>query len=292
MLINCSRNIWLAYIALFLSFPAKTFSQQTTGCDLIFINHLVNKANFEEALFLLDSGDCLLYQTNDSANFLRGWSLYSLNRFGSSAEILMKITPGSSFYLKSHFYAAYNFSLFGNLDNALETLEKIEMDKEGLFSLKNYEIAGIKLLQGDIPSFEELLKKTDRNDPGIAESSKKLLEISADMKNHKSKSPFLAGMMSGIIPGSGKLYAGRKGESLSAFLSTVGLGLVTWENYRKNGLNNFMTIAFGTAFTVSYVANIWGSVFTVRIIETGYEENVKSTILFNLHIPLRNTFSK
>jgi len=292
MIINNYRLVRFVLITLFLSLTARIFSQQDSPCDLKFINHLVSKNNFKEALFLLDSTNCILYQTSDSANYLRGWSLYSMNRFGPSAESLKKVSPGSSFYLKSHFYGAYNFCLAGDLDKALETLENIELESEGMISLKNYEIAGIKLLQRDIPSFEEKLKTAASDDSLIAVSSVRLLGISSDIQNHKTKSPFLAGMMSAIIPGSGKLYAGRKGEALSAFLSTVGLGLVTWENYRKNGLNNFMTIAFGTAFTVSYAANIWGSVFTVRIIETNYEENIKSTILFDLHIPLSYIFSK
>jgi hypothetical protein len=112
------------------------------------------------------------------------------------------------------------------------------------------------------------------------------------MKNHKSKSPLIAGLLSGIIPGAGKFYAGKKGDAISAFLSTAGLGLVTWENFRKSGLNSFKTIAFGSVLAVTYIANIYGSAFTVRILETEYKENVKSTILFDLHIPLRSTFNK
>jgi TM2 domain-containing membrane protein YozV len=229
---------------------------------------------------------------NDSINYLRGWSLYSLNQPVSSSENLLKITPASSLYLKSHFYAAYNYSQTGNFDKATEALDKIELKTDSLNSLKNYQIAGIKLLQGDLPSFEEWFNKVNRGHSGITDLYDRLLSVSVDMKNHRSKSPLIAGLMSGIIPGSGKLYAGKTGEAISAFLSTAGLGLVTLENYRKSGLNSFKTIAFGSVLAVTYIANIYGSAFTVRILETEYKENVKSTILFDLHIPLRSTFNK
>jgi tetratricopeptide (TPR) repeat protein len=225
---------------------------------------------------------------NDSINYLRGWSLYSLNQPASSSESFLKITPVSSFYLKSHFYAAYNYAQTGDYDKAIESLDKIELKTDSLISLKNYQIAGIKLLQVNLSSFEEWFNKIDIGHSNIIDSYNRLLNISVEMKNHRSKSPFVAGLMSGIIPGSGKFYAGKKGGAIS----TVGLGLITWENYRKSGLSSFKTIAFGSVFAVTYIANIYGSVFAVRILETEYKENVKSTILFDLHIPLRSTFGK
>lgn len=267
-------------------FAVETFSQDGAGCDLKFIDHLINSGNFKEALFLLNSSGCSLNTKNDSINFFKGMALYSLNMLDSSSASLTKVTTASSFYPRSHFLAAYNYTYTGNYNKAIKTLEITETIDEKMISLRNFQIAGINLLQGKIPLFSEWLNKSDTIYPDIAKSSSKLLEISAEMTNHKDKSPFVAGLMSGIIPGSGKLYAGKKGEAVSAFLTTVGLGLVTWESYRKTGLNSFRTIAFGTIFAVSYTANIYGSVISVRIIENEYKENVKNTILFNLHLSL------
>lgn len=286
------RYIQLAWTVVFFSLHSNIFSQNNSECDLKFIDHLVNKGCYEEALFLLDSNDCSLIHMNDSINYLRGWSLYSINQPALSSESLLKTTPTSSFYLKSHFYAMYNYAQTGYYDKATEVLDKIELKTDTLISLKNYQIAGIKLLQGDLPSFEEWFGKIDKGLSGIKDSYNSLLSTSIEMENHRSKSPFIAGLMSGIIPGAGKFYAGKKGGAISAFLSTAGLGLVTWENYRKSGSKSFKTIAFGSLFAVTYIANIYGSVFTVRILKTEYKENVKSTILFNLHIPLLSTFGK
>jgi len=292
MVTDLFRNIKVACIVVILTFFSRASSQNTTFCDLRFINHLLRTGYFEEALFLLDSSDCSSFQINDSVNYLRGWSYFSLNMPVSSSESLLKIGPASSLYLKSHFYAAFNYAQTGDIIKAIDVLEKIEVKTSDQISLKNFEIAGMQLQQGNLSAFVEWFGKNTGNQPEISESAINLMNISTEIKSHKSKSPFLAGLFSGIIPGSGKLYAGKKGEAIAAFISTVGIGLVTWENYRKRGINNFNTIVFGTIFATSYMANIYGSAFSVTVIENEYKQNVKNTVLFNLHIPIDTFFSK
>jgi len=229
---------------------------------------------------------------NDSVNYLRGRSYLLLNRLESSSESFLKVAPTSSLYPESYFYAAYNYAQTDNLIKAEGILEKIEVEPQNHLWLKNYEIAGIKLLQGDLISFNERLDKIENDLPETDASTINLMNISAEINSHKSKSPVLAGLLSVIIPGSGKFYAGRKGEAISTFLSTAGTGLVTWENYRKNGLNDYRTIAFGAIFALSYLANIYGSAFSVTVLENDFKEHVKTEVLFNMHIPLNSFFNK
>ncbi|HEY5469216.1 MAG TPA: hypothetical protein VIK07_01705 [Bacteroidales bacterium] len=279
-------------LILLLFFTTPSFSQNTTLCDLKFVFHLVNAGDIEEAIYLLDSTNCYSDSSSDSLNYLRGWSLYSLKRLVPSSESLIKVKPGSDFYLKSHFFAAYNYTYTANLSEALETLSKMEFNSEKLNSVKNFELSGIYLLMGQKEKFEDYFSRTNRSFYEITESADNLQKISADLYKHKIKSPVVAGLLSSIIPGSGKFYAGKRGEAISAFLANAGLGLVTWENYRESGFKSFRTLAFGSAFVFSYAANIYGSVLTVNMMETEYKENVKNSILFNLHIPLRNSFDK
>jgi hypothetical protein len=285
-------TVQVSLLVFLLSFATPVFTQNSDSCNLKFINHLVNKGNYEEALFLLDSTDCLSFELNDSIYYLRGWSLYSLKRLLPSSENLIKVRPASEFYLKSHFFAAYNYIYTGKYNNAFQTLSDISLSSAEHISLKNFELAGIYLLKGDTVRFEESFGKTDNSFYGISESSDNLHKIIDDLTNHKKRSPVIAGLLSGIIPGSGKLYSGKRGEAVSSFIATTALGLITWENYRKSGMKSFNTIAFGTAFAFSYAANIYGAILTVNIIETEYRENVKNSILFNLHIPLRNSFDR
>jgi hypothetical protein len=284
--------VQVSFIALLLSFVSPAFSQNQESCNLKFINHLVDKGDYKEALFLLDSTDCNSPELNDSVNYLRGWSLYSLKRLLPSSENLIKVKPESYFYLKSHFFAAYNYTHTGNYEKAFQTLSEIALSSEEQLSLKNFEIAGISLLKGDTAGFGESFDKVNQSFYAITESSDNLKKISYDLRNHKRKSPLVAGLLSGVIPGSGKFYAGKRGEAVSSFIATTALGVITLENYRNSGIKSLNTIAFATAFAFSYTANIYGAVLSVNILETEYRENVKNSILFNLHIPLRNSFDK
>lgn len=279
-------------IAVLISFSSSTFSQDTSLCDLKFVGHLVNAGLFREALFVLDSAECRSAESNDSTNWFRGWSLFSLNNPELSYGYLVKISPESPFYPESHFYAAYNYGTIGRPDSAVMLLERIEFKSGNLKSFRNYQIAGMGLLKGDIFSFREWYRNPDNYLPELGESSGNLMRLSVEIEDHKVKSRFVAGLLSGIIPGSGKFYAGRKGEGIAAFLSTISLGLVTWENYRKDGLKDFKTLAFGSAFAIVYMANIYGSVISVRISETEYNEKIKNTVLFNLRIPLDRVFGR
>ena len=274
----------------FISLSSFTFSQNPAKSDLKFINHLVDAGDFKEALYLLEKDNGLSMQMKDSINYLKGWCLYSLKDLLPSSENLIKVSPGSEFYLKSRFFAAYNYSHLGLYEKALEAVSKIETVTDKQLSLKNYELAGIHLLQGNYPMFEESFSKVDKNIFELSGSSENIERILGDLMQHKKKSPFIAGVLSGIVPGSGKFYAGKKGEAISAFIASVGLGLVTWENYRKDGLRDIKTMAFGTALLFSYAANIYGAIVSVNIMESEYNNNVKNSILFHLHIPLRNTF--
>jgi len=286
------RNLSLPCLIFSFLFPSIAFSQNNTaGCDLPFINHLVNSGHYEEALFLLNSNGCSAVMMSDSANYLKGWSLYSLKRLEASSQSLLKVSTASPYYLKSHFFAAYNLTHTGQYSQAAGVLDAMELGTGRDVAVRNFERAGINLLQGNIAAFDSFMDKTDTGFYEITKASDILRKISIDVRDHKKKSPVMAGIMSGIIPGSGKFYAGKKGGGISAFIATAGLGAVSWENYHKSGLS-FKTAVFSSAFAVAYVANIYGAVMSVRIMENEYKENVKNTVLFNLHIPLRTVFGQ
>lgn len=292
MVNDFTRKILIVSIFFISASFFRAFSQNTPGCDLRFINHLCRNGYLEEALFLLDSKDCSSFQMNDSVNYLRGRVYFLLNRLEPSSESFLKIAPTSAFYPESCFYAAYNYAQTNNLIKAERIFEKIKVYAPNHLWLKNYEIAGIKLLQGDLISFNERLNEIENYMSEASASTINLMNISAEINSHRSKSPLLAGLLSVIIPGAGKFYAGKKGEAISTFLSTAGTGLVTWENYRKNGLNDYRTIAFGAIFALSYLANIYGSAFSVTVLENDFKEHVKTEVLFNMHIPINSIFNK
>ncbi len=76
----------------------------------------------------------------------------------------------------------------------------------------------------------------------------------------KTKSPFLAGTLSAVVPGLGKVYTENYGDALMAFLFT---GINIWQAYRgfsKDGIKSVHGWIFASLGAAFYLGNIFGSV--------------------------------
>lgn len=271
-----------------LSFTAKA----QNNFDIGFIEHLVNRGDYREALFIMpDESTRGSAAQNDSLNYLIGWAHYSLKELEPSSLSFLKVSKQSPFYLKSRFFAAYNYCYLSDFNNATNILNDTDSNAKLFQPLRNFELAGIYLLNNRYSEAENKFDNIDSTLSILYEPLMKMKLITANMKRHKAKSPLLAGLLSALMPGSGKIYAGKTGQGISSFIATVGFGLITWENYRKLGPTHFKTIAFGSAFAANYVAGIYGSALSAKIVENEYQTIAQNQVLFQLHIPLRNFFN-
>lgn len=107
-----------------------------------------------------------------------------------------------------------------------------------------------------------------------------------ELPDYKDKSPWLAGAMSAVIPGSGKIYAGDLRSGVSTFLIVGALGAMAAESWSKLGIKDWRTITLSSLFGVFYIANIYGSALSVSVTKQTYEDAQKATLLFGLRIPL------
>lgn len=95
-----------------------------------------------------------------------------------------------------------------------------------------------------------------------------------------TRSPFLAGFFSAIVPGAGRIYTGRVGDALNSLL-TVGLtGWQAYDGFRRDGLSSVKGWGFGTLSGIFYVGNIYGSVISARV----YNHHVTDEFLATLFI--------
>jgi len=79
----------------------------------------------------------------------------------------------------------------------------------------------------------------------------------------KPKSPFIAGLLSTIVPGLGKRYLGYKKTAKSAFSTNIILAGVMTEVLLKTA-NPFPITASIVAFGTFYIGNIWGSILLTK----------------------------
>lgn len=279
---------FLFLIFIFFFFTGKA----QVGDEIRFINHLINKNYYSEAISLIDNRmKGYSPSQQDSLLFFHGWAHYALKNLEQSTQSLLDVSRESPFFYKSHFFAGYNQIYLGNYGKAQQIFVQMDITDETFLSLVNLEFAGIEMLKGNWTLAGEKLDAIDRTNPVLNEQVTALKAISVKNGERRSKSPVLAGIMSGIVPGSGKIYAGKTGAGIASFVGNVGFGLIALENYNKRGLTNPKTLIFGSLFALNYVSNIYGSVLTVKVSENEYNNNVQNQILFQLHIPLRNFFN-
>ena len=82
-------------------------------------------------------------------------------------------------------------------------------------------------------------------------------------KNLQYKDPFFAGILSAILPGSGKIYTGEYGDGVVAFLTSAVFSFIAYDNFRA-GHNTRGWIWTGVA-AMFYAGNVYGSIASAQI---------------------------
>lgn len=97
------------------------------------------------------------------------------------------------------------------------------------------------------------------------------------------KNALTAGIMSAILPGSGKIYAGKTNDAL---YSLVLIGLTGWqayEGFQKNGIRSTRGWIYGTIGSIFYLGNIYGSTVAVKIYNDKIENDFFMGIAINFN---------
>lgn len=79
-----------------------------------------------------------------------------------------------------------------------------------------------------------------------------------------SKNPLLAGFLSTVLPGSGRVYVGRPNDALlTVFLLGV-LGWGAYDGFSENGVSSRKGWTLGTLGGIFYLGNVYGSVVAAQ----------------------------
>lgn len=258
--------------------------------EYAFITHLESIEAYEESLiYLTDLGFEFNTQgTRDTIAFFKGKAHYQLrNRMQSIQDFEQVSRLNLNYWNASKFYSALQYAYLNDVESAKTSFIKAELTAPVELALLQFELASLALLNGDLSDFENRATHFDNQFFQLVDHQKELMGVYQNMKSRKRKSPFLAGLFSAIVPGSGKMYAGLVAQGIMSLMTSTIFGLQTYEVYRKNGPNSAPFYLFGTAFSVFYVANIWGSVTAVQKNQQDFNDINNETIMLHMHIPIR-----
>jgi tetratricopeptide (TPR) repeat protein len=116
------------------------------------------------------------------------------------------------------------------------------------------------------------------------EKSMLLKEYAQEGMNLKKKNKVVAGVLSAIIPGAGKVYCSRPVDGLFSLLI---VGVSAWKaarGFKKDGIKSAEGWTFGTLGAFFYIGNIYGSIGAVNIYNQEIEDNYFKKIELKINV--------
>ncbi|MEO9475215.1 MAG: hypothetical protein ABJG41_06760 [Cyclobacteriaceae bacterium] len=277
-------------LALLIGLVFRVHSQTDFQLDYGFVKHLESISSYDEASLFLESikDNHTSAGQQDTISFYQGkFNYLNKNRFESISFFKNVGKSNLNYWNAAKFYSALQFGYLDNHEAGITELSLVENLSPEEQELLKLEEAGFSLLTRNYTQFYQISTSFDNEFFQFTEHQEELSRIARDLSTHKSKSPFLAGLFSAIVPGSGKYYIGQFGRGTMALMSNAIFALQAYEGYRKDGSKSPTFIVFGSIFSVFYVANIWGSVVAVRVQEKSFYDTQDEMVVLHMHIPLR-----
>jgi len=212
------------------------------------------------------------------------------NDFKKSIDYFQKIIENypQSFYQNDSFYQiGYSYFLMGKYRESISFLnDHLPQVRLNPKRLKMQQLIGLNYIYqrqwSKATEFFYSLEENAKNNSFTAS----LMSFAKQGERLPRKSAFLAGLLSAVVPGAGKIYCYRATDGLFSLL-TIGLtGWQAYEGFRKDGVNSVKGWIYGTISAFFYLGNIYGSVVAVNI----YNQQLENKLLNKVGITINVTF--
>ena len=286
------------FLSICLSIPFLSFAQEDTiqlRDELNFIFHLGENKQIDDLEFYSNQilNDTTFYSQDfrDSVAFASGTLFADFKNTIKARHYFDLVSIHSVFKIPSAYTSGLMEMDEHKYDLAYQKIYDAPEAESGiLYELRIFELAGLSLLKNDYEQFDLLATGFFPEDSTIHTELKYLADYSYLLQNMKKKSGFVAGALSAIIPGLGKVYTGLPGQALASFLKVVPLGIITAENYLHGGFKNVQFYIFGSLFSLFYIGGIWGSSISAQIVYQEKVDEIQHNIRVGLHVPVDRIF--
>ena len=289
------KQILLISLSCFIASNSSFAQNQYVSKELAFAQYLSTNKQYDDQIFVLKSlskNNIASIQQNDSIHYLLGLAYYNKELLDSAIHLYSKVSSTTDkLHTPAVFWKSYLQNHLGTISEGRNSLLNADFTQDKFKELKNFQLAGNSLLTRDFVQFNERASNFDGNHYQFAKQEIQLKALHKGLADHKCKSPALAGLMSSIVPGTGKIYAGKVGQGIATIMATTIMGIQTYESHRKDGPDSPRFIIYASLLSSFYIANVWGSVISVNVRKREFDDTVNKEILFNMHIPLRTIFN-
>jgi TM2 domain-containing membrane protein YozV len=194
---------------------------------------------------------------DDTVEYKIAYSFLQMQNYKKAIEKFSIIRYSSSFYESSKFQKLKaNFLINDSLAFINEADSLIQSKSE--FAQNALKLKYCSYLFSDLlPPKENFLIPFDSNE------KTKISSFYDWKKSPPYKNEILAGILSAIVPGSGKIYTQNYGDGIAAFILTGLFGYLAYTNFDHD--HDFRAWVFTGASIFFYAGNIYGSIASAQI---------------------------
>lgn len=282
------RKIFLLFILLLTVYLGKA----QTNFNVDFFQNLVNQKESNLAVLYLNKCELVTQNSStlDSIYFYQGKTHFNTKQFKQSVLAFNNISTFSVFYNQSKIYQSIGLLYLDSSEKFINN-ELIPIKGDSIFNqIKNITLASVALINNNLVVYDSLILQL-KDSLFYYNNLQVSLTKWRKKATLKTKNPFISASLSAIVPGLGKVYAGKPYDGLSTFLTHVPLGFVVLESYNNTGVNSARFITFTAISSLFYIGNILASYHYIYKNRKEAKIDKKNEILLQCNIMLRNYYN-
>lgn len=290
-----SKQIFRLFLIILLNVACLNYVSSEESADyyspenvLKFADHLFNQGDYLRAIGEYQRH--LFYEPVDKEEIQ--YKIALCYRLGGKSEEsimafqnLLSVSSNSRFVSSAYYQIGVSYFLIDQFEESVGFLKtSLPHISDIRYNSEAQQVIGLSyLMQREWVSAEKTFSNLQRSD--VIEIREKATTYSLYAQQGRQlprRSPLLAGIMSTIIPGSGRFYTGRINDAITSII-TVGItGWQAYDGFRRDGISSVKGWTLGTLSGIFYFGNIYGSVISARI----YNDHVAEEFLSTLYITL------
>lgn len=120
------------------------------------------------------------------------------------------------------------------------------------------------LIGADLMMLGQWRKAEEAFDTYEVPGTEPLRKVAREGSTMRRKSPLAAALLSSVVPGSGKVYAGEYGDGIHSLIFIGLIGTLSVLSFRADGMDSIRGWIYASVGGVLHVGNIYGSVVSAR----------------------------
>jgi hypothetical protein len=265
------RTLLLLTITSCLNAQAVYFDTVSTSGKLLFLKYLHQKGQIADARFFAEyinrsahSDTLSLYETK---LLLQLRIERKADTLLSSLNILENGLENRKTLMKNHIaLISGNFSAMKPPPNSPHVR---------LSEMWRIQLLAAAVLKNNPEEFDLVFESGRCSDPILSLIEYDLYILNMERLRTRRKSPALAGLLSAVIPGLGKIYAGKPHESLHTFMPVAFNAVQAGEGFYHLQWKSPHFYFFGAATALFYTSNVVGSVRASKRKNSEFEDKIR-----------------